>query len=46
MQVYINTVKASKKALKTLLNDIKNDKSKKIIITTTKKNNIAITTLY
>lgn len=46
MQVYINTVKASKKALKTLLNDIKHDKSKKIIINVTKKNNIAITTLF
>lgn len=46
MQVYINTVRASKKAVETLLNDIKNDRSKKIIITTTKKNNIAITTLY
>lgn len=46
MQVYINTVKASKKAVETLLSDIKNDRSKKIIITTTKKNNIAITTLF
>ena len=46
MQVYINTVRAGKKAVETLLNDLKNDKTKKIIITTTKKNNIAITTLF
>ncbi len=46
MQVYINTIKASKKAITTLLNDIKNDKSKKIIINVTNKNNIAITTLF
>lgn len=46
MQIYINTVRASKKAVETLFNDLKNDKTKKIIITTTKKNNIAITTLF
>lgn len=46
MQVYINTIKASKKAVETLFNDLKNDKTKKIIINVTKKNNIAITTLF
>lgn len=46
MQVYINTVKASKKALKQLMTDLQKDSNKKIIVTTTKNKNIAITTLF
>lgn len=44
--IYINGIKASKKAFQMLLSDIKNDTAKKIVINYTTNGNLAITTLF